>query len=202
MKYTIDIYKIIYTTHRLKKDGTFKPFKLSHEKELEEDDYTFDSYANAKIWLDNQDYVEASGEKIPVNPSSYGIADPSVRIRPHRTGKPKQKVFSKEQLKEVLLNGDDRINNSLIVNNDGFLKLVPFSQVRNISYAVRFETFDSGNGYVGKGASLYNLDEIYLSLLDAWAIHLVSHDRIYKDHPSNQTEEELLKEIDEAYNAL
>jgi hypothetical protein len=203
MKYTIDVAAdSIWTTHRLKKDRTFKTFTGKHEKVILEDDFTFDDYYEAKHWMSNHNFIEVEGEKIEVNPTVSGLTDPVASIRPHRISKPKQAYFSKEQLRKVLLSGNDNINNSLVVDFDGYLHLVPFKQAKEGPYAVRFETFVAGNGYVGEESNLYHLEDTYLGLLDSWSIHLVSHDMEYREHPCDQSKEELIKEIKEAIENL
>jgi hypothetical protein len=202
MKFTIDVSKFLYASHRLKKDGLFKEFKGHHDKELMDDDFTFDDFFEAKWWMENHDYIDVEGKKIPVNPSSYGLTDPTVSIRPHRTGKPKHAFISENELKTVLLKGDDNYDNSLVIDFDGFLHLVHFNQAKGGPYAVRFETFLAGNGYVGTKSSLNHIEDTYLSLLDAWETHLVNHDKEYRDYPTSKTKEELLEEIKEAINNL
>jgi len=202
LKFTIDIARLIEITHRLKKDGSFKRFEGENDKEVLEDDLIFDNYYDAKLWKSNNEYIEVEGRKILVNPTSYGMADPYVEIRPHRTGKPKQSYFTEEQLREVILNGNDSYNNSLVVDFDGYLHLVRFKNAIDNLYAVRFETFVAGNGYVGDKTSLEHLENTYLSLLDGWSTHLISHDTVYRDYPSNQTKEELIAEIEQAIKEL
>ncbi|MGE7637627.1 hypothetical protein [Peribacillus frigoritolerans] len=202
MKYTIDIYKMIYTTHRLKKDGSFKEINSQYEKDVSDDDYTFDDYYEARQWKEKQTFVEVDGKRLEVNPTSSGLTDPSVTIRPHRSGKPKKSYITKAELQKVLLAGNDNYNNSLVIDFDGYLHLVPFKQAINEPYAVRFETFGAGNGYVGRESSLNHIDDTYLALLQSWAIHLTSHDQIYRDYTSRETEEETLSEILESIEKL
>lgn len=202
MKYTIDLSDILHTTHRLKKDGTFKQFLGNHEKEILEDDFTFDNYSEARLWKNRQDFIEVDGRKIPVNPVSSHLSDPSVGIRPHRTGKPKQDYFTMDELRKVLLNGNDNYNNSLIVDFDGFLHVVPFKEALERGYAVRYETFGAGNGYVGRESSLNHIEDTYLALLSAWSIHLHSHNKVYRDYPPTESEEEIIQEIKEAIAML
>lgn len=195
MKYTIDVDNILTTTHRLKKEGIFKKYTGDHEKDILEDDLTFDDYYDARNFKEKLEFVEIDGEKIKANPTSYGLSDPVLYIRPHRTGKPVQSYFTEDDLKRELLSGNDEINNSLIVDTDGFLHLVPFNQAKKGPYAVRFETFIAGNGYVGSESSLNHLEGTYLALLEAWSIHLVSHDKVYRDYYGGKSKEELINKI-------
>lgn len=202
MKFTVDVKELLDTTHRLKKDGTFKEFTGSHPKELLDDDFTFDDFYQAQNWKKSQKFVEVDGEKIEVNPRSSSFGDPIVRLYPHRTGKPKKNFISLEELKTVLLSGDDSIDNSLIIDFDGFLHLVPFRQAKNGPYAVRFETFLAGNGYVGNESSLNHIENTYKALLQGWEIHLGCHDMIYMDYADSTSIEETKKEILEAIEKL
>lgn len=202
MKYTIDVANLLGTTHRLKKDWVFKKFIGKYEKEIQADDLTFDDYYEAKRWMQTHDFIEVEGEKVEVNPTSYDLTDPTVSVRPHRTGKPKNPYISEEDLKRVIIAGNDNYNNSLVIDFDGYLHLIPFNRAKGGPYAVRFETFLAGNGYVGSQSSLIHIDDTYLSLLEGWLDHLVGHDKIYRDYPSDQTKEELIEEIKEAINNL
>ena len=98
--------------------------------------------------------------------------------------------------------GDDNYDNSLVIDFDGYLHLIPFRHAKEGSYAVRFETFLAGNGYVGSEESIYDIEDTYLSLLEGWLSHLIGHDSIYRDYPSSSTKEELIKEIEDAINEL
>jgi hypothetical protein len=203
MKYTIDVeVDAVWTTHRLKKDGTFKNFTGKHMKEILEDDFTFDNFYEATHWISNHNFIEVEGKKIEVNPTISNLTDPTVSVRHHRMGKPKQSYFSIEELKEVLLSGDDSHHNSLVIDYDGFVHLVPFDQAKNGAYAVRFETFIAGNGYVGNKSSLNDIEDTYLALLQGWASHLYSHDKVYQDYTESGTIKETLDEINEAINNL
>ncbi|MCQ6281709.1 protein kinase [Bacillus sp. EB600] len=123
-------------------------------------------------------------------------------MRPHRTEKPKNPYITKEDLKRVLIAGNEHDHNSLIIDFDGYLHLIPFNRARGGPYAVRFETFLAGNGYVGSQSSLNHINDTYLSLLEGWLEHLVGHDKIYRNYPSDQTKEKLIEKINEAINNL
>ncbi|MBT2701211.1 hypothetical protein J7E79_28430 [Bacillus sp. ISL-40] len=71
MKYTIDVADLLCTTHRLKKDWVFKKFTGKHEKEIQEDDLTFNDYYESKRWMHTHDFIEVEGKKVEVNPISY-----------------------------------------------------------------------------------------------------------------------------------
>jgi hypothetical protein len=198
MKFTIDVVKLIMTTHRLKKDGTFKEISFI---DVLPDDMIFDTIQEAQFWKENQSEFQVVGKMIKANPTSTGMADSYLHIRSHRVGKPKQMVFSKQEVENVLKYGNDNIHNSLVVDFDGFVHLVPFEQAIT-GYAVRFETFQAGNGYVGSKSSLNHLDGTYLALLEGWLDHLETHDCEYRDSESRRSEVDILSDINQAYNAL
>lgn len=95
-----------------------------------------------------------------------------------------------EEVKEVLRNGSDEVHNSLIIDFDGTVSLVPFESKRK-GYAVRFETFVAGNGYVGSKSALNHLDGTYQAMLEAWVDHLKYGGELYKDYSEHK------KSIDE-----
>lgn len=200
MKFTIDAMNMIFTTHRLKKNGSFEKFQAD-SKVLLDDDMAFDSYQAAKAWKLGKDEVVIDGEKVKVNPGAISLTDTYLRIRPHRTNKPKQMVFTKSDVEEVLRNGNDEIHNVLVVDWDGYVHLLPFRQGKE-GYAVRIESFQAGNGYVGPKSRLNHLNDTYLTLLEGWLTHLRTHDSVYRDYSSTRDEEEILKDIQDAYNSL
>ncbi|OLN21452.1 hypothetical protein BTO30_14945 [Domibacillus antri] len=128
--------------------------------------------------------------------------DPVVSVRPHRTGKPIKNFITEEDLEKVLIEGDDNYNNSLVIDFNGNLHLKRFNDAKHGPYAVRFETFVAGNGYVGSASSLSHTENTYLSLLDGWLSHLKGHDKVYRDYPSSKSKEQLLQEIQIALNDL
>ncbi|WP_127550596.1 protein kinase [Paenibacillus amylolyticus] len=93
--------------------------------------------------------------------------------------------FTKEELARVLKEGNDERNNSLIVDWEGNIQLVPFTNDSK-TYAVRFETFVAGNGYVGARSKLNHLDGTYQALLEGWVSYLQygqsKHIGIYRDY--------------------
>jgi hypothetical protein len=67
MKFTIDAMKMILTTHRLKKNGSFEKFE-DDPKVLLDDDMVFNSYQEAKAWKLGKDEVVIDGEKVKLVP--------------------------------------------------------------------------------------------------------------------------------------
>lgn len=196
MRFTIDVFRAIFPEYRLKKNGTFGKINGKNSNVIAEDDFTFDSLSEGEKWKREQKFIEVEGEKIEVNPTTgRGLGSYYVSVEPHRIRKPKQNFITKDQLKTTLIQGDDSVHNSLIIDFDGFLHLLPFEQAKNCPYAVRYESFQAGNGYVGSDSGMSHLDRTYLALLQGWSDHLASSKQIYRDYADNESEEEVVKEI-------
>ena len=57
-------------------------------------------------------------------------------------------------------NADDRHNNQLVVDEDGYVKIISDNK-DGMLYPVRLECWNAGNNYVGKFSKLCTLDEDY-----------------------------------------
>lgn len=67
---------------------------------------------------------------------------------------------NKEQLRYVIANGNDNVDNILLLNVNGNFSLFEGAgggAVEHLNYVTRWETFDEMNGYVGIGASKDNI---------------------------------------------
>ena len=77
----------------------------------------------------------------------------------------------REQLKEVIKNGDDSKNKRLILKENGEFELIyDLEKVSpsEMDYVTRWETFDAGNDYVGKEAAE---DDEFIDRTMSWAEH-------------------------------
>ncbi|OME28897.1 hypothetical protein BSK63_23590 [Paenibacillus odorifer] len=108
--------------------------------------------------------------------------------------------FTREELIAVIRNGDDSINNSLIVETDGSVKLVPFDRNRT-DCAVRLEASVAGNDYVGAKSDLSDVTSSHQLLLEGWVDFLKYGKYTFKDYceykktiDELQTEAEVLVE--------
>lgn len=97
-----------------------------------------------------------------------------------RVGKPTH-LFTLEELETKLRNGDDFHNNRLVIDENGFIQLIPECENPHL-YPVRFEEFCAYNNYVGKYADLSDLSEEYLMCLQGWLIHLKTGKSVYMDY--------------------
>lgn len=199
MIYTIDV-GFLDTDYRLKQDGSFKQFNGESSKDVESDDKTFESYSDANFVADKIDSITVDNEIINVRTSQLGSEH--VTVRPHRTDKPQNAIFTRDDLRNVLLNGNDNRNNSLILDFDGNLRLIPFEDWPTTPHAVRYESFVAGNGYVGSENSLSHLESTYLSMLSGWERHLQSHDTVYIDYTVPFDEQSKIAAIKELVNQL
>ncbi|WP_108073520.1 hypothetical protein [Heyndrickxia sporothermodurans] len=211
MYFSINAYKYLLgfdNTYRLCKDGIW----ITLEKFTSFDDtrdMLFKSYEDAKFWLDSTGRVIINGVETSTIPKVEGkLFDDgySFEIVAHRTTKPKNPVITRQQLKNVLINGDDNVSNSLVIDYEGMPKLIQLvnrtpSAIEE--YPVRFETFAAGNGYVGSISDLNHLETTYQALLEAWAMHITTGRSFYRDCVSGEnTEEELIDEIESEISNL
>lgn len=114
--------------------------------------------------------------------------------------KPPTHLFTEDEIKRVLREGNDFRNNRLVIDEDGYVKLVdsdiPYEEYR---YPVIHESYNAGNNYVGQYANLDDVNEIYLAMLDGWLHHLRTEQNYSIDYYEDKNEEELLAEIKNFY---
>lgn len=117
----------------------------------------------------------------------------------HRIGKPTH-LFTKEEIKEIMTNADDRVNNTLVIDENGFAQIVQ-KHYESSFYPLRYETWNAGNVYVGKYSRLTDLDDSYIYSLDKWLEYLSTNKKAtYQDYVSNsKPAKELIKEIKSFY---
>lgn len=120
----------------------------------------------------------------------------SINIK--RCGKPEH-IFTKGEIEELMRNADDRKNNILVIDENGYPKIIQDINEGNL-YPVRHESWNAGNLYVGKYSDISSLDDDYISSLQGWLEYLK-----YNKHVSivywddNRDEESLLREIRKFY---
>ncbi|SYX85056.1 hypothetical protein [Paenibacillus alvei] len=191
MKYFIDYSKSIFETKRLKINGEFRD--IPDDNNLYEDDQQFSSWHDANNWFSRNTQALIDGVSLETKPESYLLGSGHFEIRPYRDSKPQKYLVTKDELKTLLLQGNDEHYNMLVLDFDGYPQLVPKP---SFSYAVRLEGYVGGNGYVGKHSKLNHLNDTYSMLLEAWLLHLQCSKSIYKDYKSGElSDEELISEI-------
>lgn len=202
MKFTAN-YDNLTTVYRLKNDGFWK--LINEENVLYEDDMVFDTPISALKKINS--FFEIKLDENIINPKSIAhvLGDYFPEIITHRLSKP-QYILTREDLKKVLLNGDDRYVNVLLLDFDGKPKLIPLKNGETpltISYyPVRNESYMFGNGYVGNEKSIEDIDLLYTNLLSNWLLHLETGKSQYTDYFDNVDEETTLKRIKDFYNNI
>ena len=120
----------------------------------------------------------------------------SIELSPN--GKPEH-IFTKKEIEEQMRKADDRTNNVLVIDGNGYAHVIESTETRFL-YPVRHETWDSGNNYVGKYSSLSTLDDNYIGSLQGWLSYLETQSHQYVDYiKDNSNEEDLLRRIRKFY---
>lgn len=204
VKFTIDVVLLVLTTHRLQNDGTFRKLERGDGLEIKEGDKAFMDHYQAEQWIKQNPKLEFDNVKIDNTQVGHSFGSPYLHVRQHRVSKPAKNFFTKEEVAEVLKKGNDEVSNSLVVDYDGNVHLIPFGYGSHTNgYAVRFETFQAGNGYVGPKSKLNHLNGTYQTLMEAWVTHLNTGDEEYRDYmKGDKTIEQLKQEAEELINAM
>ena len=115
-----------------------------------------------------------------------------------KVGKPTH-LFTLDELETILRNGNDFYNNRLVIDENGFIQLIPRCTNHHL-YPVRFEEFCAYNNYVGKYANLSDLSEYYIMCLQGWLLYLKTGKTVYMDYVhENKDIEKMIEEIKEFY---
>lgn len=153
---------------------------------------------NAAIQLVNelQNFVKKQCEKAGVE---FDIGYEQIfDLEIQRLGKPSH-LFTYEELEVELRNGDDSKDNRLVIDADGYVKLIEEFVYPHL-YPVRLEGYCAYNNYVGKYADLTDLNDEYTMCLQGWLSYLKSGGTIYMDYVhKNDDIEKLLEEIGKFY---
>lgn len=104
--------------------------------------------------------------------------------------------FTKEEIRELMKDADDRVNNTLVIDENGTAHLIQdFDETS--CYPVVYETWCARNNYVGRYSSLQDSDSSYHYCLGKWRDYLRTGRGQHRDDydPYNESEEELISEI-------
>lgn len=115
--------------------------------------------------------------------------------------KPPVHIFTENEIREVLRAGNDFRNNRLVIDEDGYVRLIEGGLYYELyQYPVAQETYCAGNNYVGQYANLDNLNEVYLGLLDGWLQHLQTGRRYDIDcYEYDENAEKMIEKIKKYY---
>ena len=109
-------------------------------------------------------------------------------------------LFEKSEIETAMRNADDRHNNQLVVDEDGYVKIISDNK-DGMLYPVCLECWNAGNNYVGKFSKLCTLDEDYKYCLHGWLRYLKTGRKQYMDYLTEEIEEDsLISQIKEFYN--
>lgn len=110
-------------------------------------------------------------------------------------------MFTKVEIEELMRKADDRQNNTLVVDEEGYAKLITEDE-SVFAYPVRIETWMAGNNYVGRYSDLSDLESAYERLLYGWKIYLETGKDNYIDYIEPNKEDDLLQEIKVFYDTI
>lgn len=123
-----------------------------------------------------------------------------ISIRYIKNGKPTH-LFTRNEIERNMKNADDRVNNQLVVDEEGYARIIKNDQIRyGHLFPVRLESWNAGNMYVGKYSNLNTVDDDYHTLLQGWLDYLISGEAQYGDYPDHRTPIDILiKEVEKFY---
>lgn len=93
-----------------------------------------------------------------------------ISIELMRCGKPSH-LFTKQEINEEMRKADDRVNNQLVIDENGYAKVIKNNEY-GLLYPVRHESWHAGNNFVGKYSNLSTLNDEYLLSLQGWLLYL------------------------------
>lgn len=109
-------------------------------------------------------------------------------------------LFTKEDIEKLMRNADDRHDNILVINNDGYAEIIQDIDKSNY-FPVSHEAWNPRNNYVGKYSTLSSLEDDYLTSLQGWLLFLKTHKHIKMDYVhDNRDVDKLIMEISQYYN--
>lgn len=133
-------------------------------------------------------------EQCGVDKDDFLICGAHFSVGMRKNGIPKH-LFTREEIGEAMRRADDRVNNVLVIDEDGYAHVIS-DVYRAHSYPVRHESWDAGNCYVGKYSDLCTLDDMYLQSLEGWYDYLIHGRRVRKDYiEGTLTCDELIQKI-------
>lgn len=181
----------IPTRFYLDKKGTFVSFRsMFNDPPLDDCFFVYDRFQSKKLKSQiinriNQYLHETSFEPL-------GVFGYTINIELHKNKNP-QRLFTKEELRDVILAADDRVNNILVIDENGLANIV---QEDATLFPVRNSTWCRGNNYAGKYSDLRHLDKVYSYMLCAWLEYLKTGEHQYTSDCVIQTsDDEMINEI-------
>ncbi|MBQ4522046.1 MAG: protein kinase [Lachnospiraceae bacterium] len=170
--------------------------KIQSESDETKRNLVFDKDSAIKLVDDIKNFIRKQCEEAEIE---FDIGYEQIfEIGIQRLGKPVH-IFSMEELEKELRNGDDSKHNRLVIDADGYIRLIEEGRYPHL-YPVRFEEYVAYNDYVGKYADLSDLSDEYTMCLQGWLLYLKTNRAVYMDYVHNNVDnEKLLEEIKEYY---
>lgn len=191
--FVVSLDSFFHTKKYICKDGYIKEL----ESPLAEDCY-YIYYREKAISFRNQFQQIINEILYQRNLSVLDKYENFISIELMRCGKPSH-LFTKQEINEEMRKADDRVNNQLVIDENGYAKVIKNNEY-GLLYPVRHESWHAGNNFVGKYSNLSTLNDEYLSSLQGWLLYLQTGEKQYMDYiHDNRDEEELIKKIREYY---
>lgn len=115
-------------------------------------------------------------------------------IRWSRNGMPSH-LFTKEEIKKEMQKADDRKGNKLVIDEEGYVHVIPFHSVCGDIYPVAHEMWGAYKNYVGKYSSLTELDSAYIDSLGCWLEYLKTGEYQYCGENQFGNEDQIAEDI-------
>ena len=173
-------------------DGYIKKRDSKNEKEIY---YVYDRDEAIKFYKKCNEFLQDICQKEKLVIPEY---ENYLSLNIERCGKPEH-LFTRDEIMELMKNADDRTDNMLVIDEDGYAKII--QKVQNgYLYPVSHEAWNAGNVYVGKYSNLSTLEDDYISSLQGWLLYLKYNRHVRMDYVhDNKDENELLQEIKKYY---
>jgi hypothetical protein len=200
MVFTIDVENELDSVFRLKNNGSWQ--SCANKTVLLDDDFRSPDH---QTLID----LQTPDRQILINNLQYTV-DPEMGIE---VGNPTHLTYSvccfrsvfpthpmRPQMETAFLNGDDNIDNTLILGVDGLFRLVRLGIFSgNPEIVVQFERFGRGNGYVGAGIQDDGFDqymgEYFRTAMHCWRNHLRYKEIHYQSDELESDDLDLLLDI-------
>lgn len=130
--------------------------------------------------------------------NTSGDSEKWVSTKIRKSGRPDH-LFTKQEIEEVMRTADDRRNNQLVIDENGYAKIISGHSLGTL-YPVYQETWCAGNNYVGKYSSLCTIDEDYLHMVQGWYDYLLTGESQHVDWVDPELKvEDIIRKIQEFY---
>ena len=184
----------------LKSDYLFKDGKI-HKEDFSSDTQCYYVYSREIAYgildlLNRQisELLRANGFQCDFQTESW------FSIQINKMGAPTH-LFTKEEIAAEMRRADDRVTNRLIIDENGYAKVLQNINRRLSPYPVSHEAWDAGNVYVGKYSKLSTLNDNYIASLQGWLDYLKTGQAQYMDYVrENSDESNLVAEIKSLYS--